>query len=117
MVEVFDVKSVSDRLTMIKMIVGEVVVTLLLVYAPQIGLTIAEKELLYNSLQNPVQTIDDSETLLICGDFNGHIGKAALGYDGTHGGYSFGKRNIDHEKILEYAVANNLVVGNSKFVM
>ena len=60
-----------------KIIVGEVAVTVLSVYAPQSGLTIAEEELFYESLQNLVQIIDDSETLLICGDFNGRIGKAA----------------------------------------
>ena len=48
---------------MIKLIVGEVAVTVLSVYSPQTGLTIAEKELFYNSQQNLVQTIDDSETL------------------------------------------------------
>ena len=53
---------------MIKMIVGEVVVTALSVYAPQSELTIAEKELFYESLQTLVQIIDDSEMLLTCGD-------------------------------------------------
>ena len=76
--KLFDVKRVSDRL-MIKMIVGEIIATVLSVNTPQTGL---------------VQTIDVSETLLICGDFNDHIGKAALGYEGIHGGYGFGKRNI-----------------------
>ena len=65
---------------------------------------------------NLVQTIDGLETFLICGDFNGHIGKAALGYEGIHGGYGFGKRNVDGERILKFAVTNNLVVGKSKFV-
>ena len=44
---------------MIKMIVGEVVVTVLSVYAAQSGLTIAEKELFYNNLKDLVQTTDD----------------------------------------------------------
>ena len=56
------------------------------------------------------------KTLLICGDFNGLIGKAALGYEGIHGRYGFGKQNINGERMLEFAVSNNLVVGNSKFV-
>ena len=56
------------------------------------------------------------KTLLICGDFNGLIGKAALGYEGIHDRYGFGKQNINGERILEFAVSNNLVVGNSKFV-
>ena len=100
----------------IKIILGEIVVTVLLVYAPQTRLTVAKKELFYKSLQNLVQTIDDSEKLLICGDFNGHFGRAALGYEGIHGGHGFGKCNIDGERILEFAVANNLVVGNSNIV-
>ena len=114
--KMFDVKSVSNCLMMIKMIVGEVVVTVLPIYAPQYRLTIAERELFYDSLQNLVQTIDDLKMLLICGDFNGHIGKATLGYEDIHGGYGFGKRNIDGERILEFTAANNLVVANSKFV-
>ena len=41
----FHVKHVSDHLMTIKMILGEVDVTELLVYAPQTGFTIAEKEI------------------------------------------------------------------------
>ena len=48
--KVFVVKRVSDHLIMIEMIVGKVVVTVLLVYAPQTGLTIAEKQFFYDSL-------------------------------------------------------------------
>ena len=54
--------------------------------------------------------------LLIYGDFNGHIGKAALGYEGLHGRYGFHKHNVDGERTLEFAVANNLVVGNLKLL-
>ena len=30
-----------------------------------------------------------------------------LGYEGIHGGYGFGKHNIDGERIMELAVSNN----------
>ena len=93
----------SDRLMMIKMIVGVVVASVSSVYRPKTGLTIDEKELFYNNPQNLVQIIDDSEKLLLCDDFNGRIGKVALGYEGIHGGYVFGTRNIDGERILEFA--------------
>ena len=56
------------------------------------------------------------EILLICSNFSGHIRKVVLVYAGIHGGYGFGKCNIDGERIPEFVVANNLVVGNSKFV-
>ena len=53
----FDVKRVSPRLMMIKIIVGEVVVTVFSVYTPQTGFTKAEKELFCDSLQNLVQNL------------------------------------------------------------
>ena len=54
-----------------------------------------------------------SEILFVRGDFNGHIGKNADGYEGVHGGREFGRRNLEGERILEFAVAHNLVISNS----
>ena len=53
------------------------------------------------------------ETLVICGDLNGHIDKFANSYEGVHRGYGYGLRNKESEHILEFAVAHILVVGNS----
>ena len=107
----FNVKHVSDRLMMI----NEVVITALPIYALLSGYTNADKESFYDSLQNLTVIIDNSEMLLICGDFKRHTGKESLGYEGINGGYGFGNCNVDGERILEFAVANNLVVGNLKF--
>ena len=87
---IFDVKQVSDRIMLIKLVVGKSIVTVLSVYATQVGL-------------------DD------CGDFNGHIGKNADGYHGVNGGTGFGRHNLEGEIILEFAAAHNLVVSNSLF--
>lgn len=70
--------------------------------------------MLYDSLQNIAANIDDSEMLLICGEFNENTGKESLGYEGIHGGY--GNCNVDGERRLDFAVANNLVMGNSKLL-
>ena len=86
------------------------------IYTLQSGLTIADNESLYDSLQSIAANIDDSEMLLICGDFNGHTGKESLGYEGIHGGYGFGNHNVDGERRLDFAVANNLVMGKSKLL-
>ena len=51
---------------------------------------------------------DDSEKLLICGDFNGHVGIGVEGFKGVHDG--FGKRNMEGDMILEFADALNFVV-------
>ena len=62
-----------------------------------------------------VSSLSDTELIFPCGDWNGHIGSDAAGYEGIHGGYAFGDRNIDGERLLEFAVASNLVIGNSFF--
>lgn len=64
----------------IKLVVGEVVNNVLSVYAPQSWLTIADKKSFYDSLQNLVITIDDSEMLLIYDGCNGDVGQASLDY-------------------------------------
>ena len=58
---------------------------------------------------------EESRSVLICGDFNGHIGASAAGYEEVHGGLVFGKKNADGERVLEFSVANNLLVANSWF--
>ena len=44
------------------------------VYAPQANLSEAEKDRFYQMLQCNVATIPASEQLIVCGDWNGHIG-------------------------------------------
>ena len=38
------------------------------------------------------------------------------GYDGVHGGYGFGERNADGERILEFCGAMELIVTNTCFI-
>ena len=100
---------------LLKLVVGKTILTVLSVYAPQIKLTPAEKDAFYASLQEVVTTIPGNEVLIPYGDFNGHIGKAAAGFEEVHGGYGYGLRNPEGDRILEFAMANNLVVSNSWF--
>ena len=70
---IFDVKLISDRIMLIKLVVGKSAVTVLCVYAPQAGLDDSVKYLFYENLQWTLTKISAS----VCGDFNGHIGKDA----------------------------------------
>jgi len=56
------------------------------------------------------------EMLIVAGDLNGHIGERADGYEGVHGGFGYGARNDDGNRILETAVALELVVCNTMFM-
>ena len=79
-------------------------------YAPQVGLDNVVKDKFYDQLQDTVRKVNDNETLVICGDLNGHIGRNANGYEGVHGGRGYRLSNKEGEHIPEFAVAHNLVL-------
>jgi hypothetical protein len=56
------------------------------------------------------------ETVFVCGDMNGHVGRDADGYHGIHGGHGYGQRNEGGEMLLEFAAATGLVICNTLFV-
>ena len=64
---------------------------------------------------NPPWLVSSSEQLFISGDWNGHIGSHSTAFEDVHGGQALGKKNHEGERLLEFAVANELVVGNSWF--
>ena len=114
--KVYDIKRVSDRIMLIKLLVGEVVLTVLSVYAPQTGLEESTKDAFYDSLQTVISELPDKEIVIPCGDWNGHVGREAAGYEGVHGGSGYGEPNADGDRVLEFAVANDFVIGNTFFV-
>jgi len=114
--KVFDVQHISDRIIQIRLILGKVIFTFLSIYAPQVGRTEAEKQHFYDQLQVSVNRIPASEVLFPLGDRNGHVGAESSGYEDAHGGRGFGIRNPEGERVLEFAVANDLVVGNTHFI-
>ena len=114
--KVYEVQRISDRILLLKMIVGSFVHSFLCLYAPQVGLSAAEKDRFYDQLQTVAAKIPQSEVLIPCGDWNGHVGAAAAGFEEVHGGHGWGVRNAEGERVLEFAVANDLIVCNTWFM-
>ena len=81
--KVYDIKRVSDRIMLIKLLVGEAVLTVLSVYAPQTGLEESTKDAFYDSLQTVISELPDKGIVIPCGDWNGHVGREAAGYEGV----------------------------------
>ena len=104
----FDFCRTSDRLMMIKLAIENNIITVLSCYAPHVGLGNTIKDAFHDLLNSTVNKVSATETLVICGNFNGHVGKVANGYEGVHGDHSYGLRNTEEERILEFAVAHNL---------
>ncbi len=110
-----DVTRVSDRIISMRLLVGVTTVTVISVYAPQTGLSDTEKEQFYDDLLSMMTKLDNQDVIVPCGDWNGHIGMNADGYEGVHGGYGYGDRNTDGERLLEFAVGSDCVISNSFF--
>ena len=113
--KVFEVQRITDRILLLKIIIGNAVYTFISLYAPQSGLPEPEKDRFYDQLQSTVAKIPASEMLIIVGDWNGHVGVDADAYMEAHGGHGFGVRNAEGERVLEFAVANDLLIGNTLF--
>ena len=111
--KVFDVLHISDRIILIRLVIGKVVFTFLSVYTPQAGLQEAEKDRFYDQLQSVVARIPASEVLIPLRDWNGHVGADSNGFEEVHHGKGFGVRNVEGERLLEFALANDLSVGNT----
>ncbi|XP_063586312.1 uncharacterized protein LOC134763683 [Penaeus indicus] len=74
----------SDRLMTIKVLAGKSLINIVSGYAPQI-----------------VRGIPEEEDIIIGADLNCHVGETARGYEACHGGFGYGLRNEEGEKMLE----------------
>nr|XP_009798624.1 PREDICTED: craniofacial development protein 2-like [Nicotiana sylvestris]XP_016485795.1 PREDICTED: craniofacial development protein 2-like [Nicotiana tabacum] len=84
-------------------------------YAPHAGLDEEVKQCFWEGLDKIIRQVPPAEKLFIGGDFNGHIGATASGYDEVHGGFGFRERNGGRTSLLDFAKAFRLVIANSIF--
>ena len=66
--KVFDIKRMSERNMLIKLILGEEVLTVLSVYAPQTGLDNSLKDGFYDTLKLALAELPSNEIVIHCGD-------------------------------------------------
>ncbi|XP_070044550.1 uncharacterized protein LOC107818936 [Nicotiana tabacum] len=99
----------------IKLVVGVFTVNVISAYAPQVGLDQEVNKQFWEDLDEMVRNITHTEKLFIGGDFNGHIGASAGGYDDVHGRFGFGDRNEGGNSLLDFARAFDLVIANLGF--
>ena len=109
------VNRINDRLITVRLLVDNVTVTIFSCYVPQQGLTDAEKYDFYEKSLQLASSVDEKDILLVTGDLNGHVGKLQDVYEGFHGGFGYGSRNTEGERILEFCSALDLVLCNTFF--
>ena len=113
--KVFEVQTVSHRIILVKLLVGQRVVTFLSVYAPQSGLSDKVKDLFFYQLHAVTARIPGAEFLIQCGDWNSLVGCAGTGYREVHSGMGYGRPvpDVEGKRTIEYALAFNLLLGNT----
>lgn len=112
---VTEVKRMNDRLIIVKVMVQNILLNVMSIYAPQTGCDDKEKERFWMDFDRVVMDVPECEEILIGGDFNGHVGRENVSYERIHGGWGFGGRNSDGEAILQAASAFDLAVVNTWF--
>ena len=55
--------------------------------------------------------VPTSDKLFLLGDWNDHVCSSFCSYEGVHGGYGYSKCNYEGDRISEFALANDLMVG------
>ncbi|PUZ51218.1 hypothetical protein GQ55_6G163600 [Panicum hallii var. hallii] len=90
---VVDVRRQGDRIILVRLFIGDLVLNVISAYAPQVGLSESSKSQFWEDLDSIVSTVPISEKLFIGGDLNGHVGATNVGYERVHGGFGYGSRN------------------------
>jgi hypothetical protein len=109
------VRRQGDRIIMIKLIFGDLVLNVISAYAPQVGLSDDVKRRFWEDLEDMVRGVSNSEKLFIGGDLNGHVGTVRRGFERVHGGFGYGEQNQEGENILNFDIAYDLIVANTFF--
>jgi len=100
---VVSVERHNEKVSILKMVLGDCVLNVFMIYAPDSGKPVEEKERFWNEVFYLVSCIPQNEMVAFAGNMNGHIRINNVGYDGTHGGFGYGSRNADVSRILEFA--------------
>ncbi|VDO92032.1 unnamed protein product [Heligmosomoides polygyrus] len=88
--------------------------SLLLLNAPQTGCSERAKDEFRTLLDEKTAEVPSEDAVVVAGDLKRHVGTAKDSYS-CHGGFGYGARNADGERILEYADFYNLTIANTMF--
>lgn len=112
---VVEVNRKSDRILWIRMALEEFDLNVFSVYAPQSGCDEEEKDYFWSSLQEEFEKVQEEERCVIGGDLNGHVGRGFNVISRIHGGMCYGDRNEDGERVIDYAISNDMAISNTMF--
>lgn len=81
------------------------------IYAPQSGSEEFNKDIFWDVLYKLLLEIPTEEMVHLAGDLTGHVGD----YGGCQGSFSYGTRNPDENRILQFASTLGLAIINTYY--
>ncbi|VDO87169.1 unnamed protein product [Heligmosomoides polygyrus] len=73
------------------------------------------KDDFYNSLRTAIDLVSKTDVILIAGNFNARVGRNRSGWEEVLGRHGVGEVNDNGVRLLTFAAANGLLIGNSIF--
>ena len=89
---VVGVRRQGDRIILVKLVVVDMVLNVISVYAPQVGLDKSAKRQFWEDLDGLIRAVSSSEKIFI-GDLNRHVGITSAGFEAVHGDFGYGSMN------------------------
>lgn len=106
---------INDRLIRARFNSAHTKLTLVQCYSPTNEAEEEVKDDWYNKLQDTVSKVPPHDTLLITGDMNAKIGPYNPNYDRVIGKHGCGEMNENGERLADFCLENNCVVGGTIF--
>ncbi|XP_051784559.1 craniofacial development protein 2-like [Erpetoichthys calabaricus] len=112
---VLEVKRVSDRVMIMKLEIGGVMMNVVSAYALQVGCAMDEKEDFWSELDEVMNSVPKGQKVVIGADFNGHVGEVNRGDEEVMGRYGVKERNEEGQRIVDFAKRMDMAVVNTYF--
>ena len=113
--KVVELRRVSERVMILVIVFEEDVLRLIYRHASQSGRSLEKKQSFYDELKCEVDMHSADDLVMCFGEINGHVGRYFDGFDGVHGGYGVGQRNLEGALLLEFCLEKELCVSNTCF--
>lgn len=107
----------SDRIIMVKLDTKPIKTNIIQVYAPTCAAADEIVETFYNQLQEVVDGISKRELVIIMGDMNAKVGRSNKEEHLREviGKFGLGERNSRGDRLIEFAITNQLTIANTMF--
>ena len=89
--------------------------TVIQTYAPTASSTEEEIDEFYMSLQTVMNSISNTDLVIIMSDFNAKVGRDRKTWHEAMGKYGYGETNDRGERLLQFCLCNCLMIMNSVF--